>query len=465
MNWREEIKKYEKEMLEDLKGCIRIASVKDESTITNNAPFGKPCREVLDYMFALGQREGFQCEDVDGYAGVLSYGEQEETMGILGHLDIVPIGEDWTKDPLGCEIKDGVIYGRGVLDDKGPSIAAFYALKMLKDNHIPLSKQVKLIFGCDEESGMSCMNYYKEHAKIPDFGFVPDAQFPLIYAEKGQMRIEITANEKTVIQSMHAGERINIVIGKASATINNWQKEYAPMFQFYLDTQGLSGEIQHHQNQATLTIHGTFAHAAEPYLGNNAALHLFNFIGEVYQDTFAKNMYQILKDWKGTGLKIDADGIDMGPLTMNVGIVHIENDQETIILDVRYPKSTNQEKIQAGLDEMMNEYHQQYQIEIMKNSPVHYTDPNSKLVQTLASIYRNQTNDYDSPLLTIGGGTYARKFANFITFGPEFPKHMRPKNIMIGGPHQKDEGMLLEELFLATAIYAEAIEKLAGISK
>lgn len=123
-------------------------------------------------------------KDIDGYAGVIEYGEGEDTLGILGHLDIVPLGEDWTKDPLKVTVNDGYVFGRGVMDDKGPTLAAYYALKLVKELNIPLKKRVMLITGCDEESGMECMDYYVKYAEIPKMGFVPDSDFLLFMGKK-----------------------------------------------------------------------------------------------------------------------------------------------------------------------------------------------------------------------------------------------------------------------------------------
>ena len=149
------------------------------------APFGEGCRKALDYMLELGRKEGFEVKDYDGYAGVISYGEGTESVGVLAHLDIVPLGDGWTKDPYGGEIEQGYLFGRGALDDKGPAMAGFYALKMLKDKGIQLDRKIMLILGCNEETGMECMKYYTQHGEIPTMGFTPDADFPVIYGEKG----------------------------------------------------------------------------------------------------------------------------------------------------------------------------------------------------------------------------------------------------------------------------------------
>ena len=213
MNWNTEAKKYEAQFKKDLKELVAIPSLRDESTAKENAPFGEQCRKALDKMMEIGREAGFTVKDIDGYACTIEYGEGEESVGILAHLDIVPIGEDWTHDPLGCEEVDGIMYGRGTLDDKGPAVAGLTAMRMLKDNNVKLNKKIMLICGCDEESGMQCMDYYCKHAEVPTMSFTPDAEFPVIYGvgykRDGEGRIVV--NEKGIPE---AGE--TQVIGKVS---------------------------------------------------------------------------------------------------------------------------------------------------------------------------------------------------------------------------------------------------------
>lgn len=79
-------------------------------------------------------------------------------------------------------------------------MAAFYALKIVKDMQLPLSKRVRIIIGTDEESDWRCVDHYFKHEKMPDIGFAPDADFPIINAEKGiidaSLRIAQSASDK-----------------------------------------------------------------------------------------------------------------------------------------------------------------------------------------------------------------------------------------------------------------------------
>ena len=418
MDFNTEVLKYKDDFLKDLNTLVSYESVRDESTKAENAPFGKNCRDVLDAMLDMAKRDGFEAKDIDGYAGVVEYGQGEETFGVLGHLDIVPLGEGWTKDPLKVTLENGYIFGRGVMDDKGPALAGYYALKMIRDLNIPLKKRVMLITGCDEESGMECMNYYVDHAEVPQMGFVPDANFPVIYGEKGGLHVGLVSSDATVIKKFHAGSRPNIVIGKADVTVDVMSYQQEDLFKFYCATQGVKGSIKRSEDGVTLHIDGAFAHAAMPYNGVNAAVLLLNFIGEAYDDQLSKDLYFLLKDWMGKPVGIEKDGLYMSFLTMNTGIVNMENNETDILIDIRYPNDTNADEIMAKFDAACANLTSNIKAENRGDSKPLFVDPDSRLVKDLMSVYQKYTGDTFSCPITIGGGTYARKFENFVSYGP-----------------------------------------------
>lgn len=455
-------KENEKNYFEDLDALVQVESTRDLSTKKENAPFGDGPRKALDEMLKIAERDGFKTEDIDGYAGVISYGDQKETLGILGHLDIVPIGDDWTKEPLKVTISDGYAFGRGILDDKGPALAAYYALKLIKEQNIPLKKRIMLIVGCDEESGMDCMKYYKQHAEVPQMGFVPDADFPVIYGEKGGAHVSLHSNDHTVIKKLDAGTRPNIVIGKADCYVEEMSDLQKEQFEFYLKANDLQGSIKETEEGICLHIDGVFAHAAMPYLGVNAALHLLNFVGCAYNDQLAGDLYSLLKDWMGKPEHIEKDGAYMGFLTMNTGIVRISHDHSDVLIDIRYPNDTDAKKIMEGFDQACKDVRSNITATLDSDSDPLFVDPNSPLVTELMNVYRKYTNDTFSCAKTIGGGTYARMFDNFVSFGPEMPNEIKTTEQFVGGPHQRDEGVKIDDLMQAIAIYADAIIALAG---
>ncbi len=462
MDFLKYAKENEKEFFEDLDTLVRIESTRDLSTKEKNAPFGKGPRKALDAMLHMAERDGFRTEDVDGYAGIVTYGDQPETLGILGHLDIVPIGQDWTKEPLKVTLNDGYAFGRGVLDDKGPALAAYYALKIIKEHNVPLKKRIMLITGCDEESGMECMKYYKEHAEIPQMGFVPDANFPVIYGEKGGAHVSLHSSDHTVIKKLDAGERPNIVIGKADCYVETISEEQKKLFDFFCRTNDVKGTCEKTDEGICLHIDGTFAHAAMPYDGVNAALLLLNFVGSAYNDPLAADLYSMLKDWQGKPVHINKEGAYMGFLTMSTGIVRMSHEHTDILIDIRYPNDMDAKEIMEGFDQACAEKKSNIHATLDSNSAPLFVDPDSKLVTELMNVYRKHTKDDFSCAMTIGGGTYARIFDNFVSFGPELPNEEKTTDQFVGGPHQRDEGVKIDDLMQAIAIYADAIVALAG---
>ena len=446
------------QIVADLVGLVKIPSLSDPSSVTPKAPFGLALRQALDYALAMGQRDGFKTRDVDGYAGVIEFGEGDEIMGILGHLDVVPVGTGWSVDPFGGTIKEGFVMGRGAQDDKGPTIAGYAAMRLLKQMGITPKKRVFLILGTDEESGMACMKYYKKHGEIPHFGFVPDADFPVIYGEKGILNLRVSGNAPTQIVKLSAGERPNVVIGEAEVTLKGEPK--ADLFEFYLKAHHLSGHVVETDGHSTYALKGRYAHGSLPQEGINAAWHLMNFVGSAYQDETAYHVASLLEHYRGDALGIRVFGSHMGFLTMNLGIVRIENNHLELTLDIRYPQETNEQFILKQVAERFS-HTLGLSTDIIAHKGPLFVDPNSKLVSTLEKIYRTYSGDTQTKLLTMGGGTYARSFDNFVAFGAEFPLRQRPA--WVGQVHQADEGYEIEQLILATAIYAQAIYDLACV--
>ena len=461
MDFLKYAKEKQEDFLTDLNKLVEIESVRDLSTKKEKAPFGDNCRKVLDVMLDMARADGFSTKDIDGYAGVIEYGDNEETFGVLGHLDVVPLGEGWSKEPLKVTYNDGYVFGRGVMDDKGPALAGYYALKLIKELNIPLKKKVMLIMGCDEESGMECMKYYCKHAQIPDMGFVPDANFPCIYGEKGGLHIELSSHDKTVLKKMDAGQAPNIVIVKADAYVESMSEQQEALFRFYCQSNQIQGSVERNE-WVKIHIDGQSSHAAWPYKGNNAALHILNFIGTAYNDSLCKDYYSLLKDWMGQPVGIDMEGAYMSFLTMSTGFVNFDEKGSRVLIDIRYPNDTNGDEITKKFEKAVSLKTSNIKVTNKSDSKPLFVDPNSKLVTDLMDVYRKYTNDTFHGPMTIGGGTYARHFENFVSYGPEKPWEEIETAQIVGGCHQADEGMKLSSLIEAIAIYADAIVTLCS---
>ncbi len=452
INFLEEANKRKDDMLADIQTLCRIPSVLDKTTANEGQPFGIQCREVLEAMLAIAERDGYAYENVDGYAGHIDIGNKEETFGILGHLDVVPCNQTgWNTNPYDMTIKDGKIYGRGVSDDKGPLIAAYYAAKIIDELDIPLKMKIRVIFGCDEENGCGCMKYYFTKKPYPQMGFTPDADFPVVYGEKAMYHSEITGEiEKDNIICLFGGKTTNIVPETCEAYVTGHYKQYRDSFNQYLNQHHLTGTVEAEGNHTKLVLVGKSAHASLPHLGINATTYMCHYLATISNNKLVHFINDYLyNDHYGEKLGIKYDGL-MGPLTVNPGVTQYKDGYAKVILDMRVPHEVTPEFISDKLNNAikdfgLNETHQSIK--------ALYVDPNSDLIQSLHNAYVEFTGDHIHKPQAIGGGTYAKMMPNCVAFGPEFPG----RNNKI---HQNNEEMAIDDLMKATAIYAKTLYNL-----
>lgn len=449
IDFLEEVYKRKDEMLADIKRLCQIPSVLDENTANEGQPFGSACKEALDAMLEIGERDGFVCENVDGYAGHIDIGEQEETFGVLGHLDVVPCNESgWDTDPYMPVIKNGKIYGRGVADDKGPLIAGYYAAKIIHDLNLPVKMKTRIIFGCNEENGSKCMQYYFTKKPYPCMGFTPDAEFPVVYGEKAGVNFKIVGEvPKDNIIGIYAGTRANIVPEVCEAYLTGSYKQYKEDFLNYLSHYDLDGSIEEEGNHTKLFLIGKSAHASTPYEGINAATYMCHYLSTVSDNQLVQFVDQcFFEDHYGKKLNVDYTGM-MGPLTVNLGVLNYKDTHVSMIVDMRVPHEVTDDTLTRALHKHLEKYHLRETHQLGKAL---YIDPQSELIQKLHHAYVEFTGDQEHQPQAIGGGTYAKTMPQCVAFGIQFPG---TDNKI----HQNNEELSIDDLLKATAIYAKAI--------
>ena len=448
----EEANKRKEDIIADIERLCEIPSVLDEATSNEGQPFGKPCREALDLMLSIGERDGFRSVNVDGYAGHIDIGEDEETFGILGHLDVVPCNEHgWNTDPYHVTIKDGKLYGRGVADDKGPLIAGYYAAKIIHELNLPVKMKTRIIFGCNEENGSKCMQYYFTKQPYPKMGFTPDAEFPVVYGEKAGVNFQMKGEiEKDNIIGIYSGSRANIVPETCEAYISGHYKQYKEDFIHYLNQQGLQGSLEEEGNHTRLTLIGKSAHASTPDAGINAAVYMCHYLATISENQLVHFVYDCFyQDNYGKKLGIAFKGL-MGDLTVNLGVLNYKDGYASLVVDMRVPHEMTDEQLTMPIVQQLNKYGLEETHELGKAL---YIDPQSDLVQNLHSAYVEFTGDHIHQPQAIGGGTYAKSMPNCVAFGVEFPG---TDNKI----HQNNEEISIDDLLKATAIYAKALYNL-----
>jgi predicted dipeptidase len=422
---------------------VRIPSVCDEGG--GGYPFGEAVDQALRKALEIAGELGFRTRyGGGGYYGIAEIGEGEEMLGILGHLDVVPAGKltDWMRDPFDPAEKDGMIYGRGTQDDKGPIVASLFAVKALLDAGVKFNKRVRFIFGTDEETLWRCINRYKEKEETPTLGFSPDARFPLIYAEKGLLQLKLEGQNKTDIR-LSGGSAFNAVPDMIFYD-GVLQEELASK----LDEFGYAYELK----EDGIEIKGKAAHAMITEEGINAISRLcIGLLGIGIESKTINFIAQELgEDPYATRIFGDCNDEPSGKLKFNVGMINL-GEKEEISIDTRIPVTVSKEEIVKKLTITAAKYGLEYK-EFDWLAPL-YLPTNHPVIETLMKVYHQHSGDEVSEPIALGGATYARAFNNCVAFGPLFPGELLTE-------HEPNERAIVENLFRAMKIYAHAIYQL-----
>lgn len=457
--------------IKNLQNLIKIPSVHENSK-NPNTPFGQTTVKALNYVLQLGNNFGFETKNIDGYCGYIEFGKGTELIGIVGHLDVVPEGENWTYPPFEAQIANNKIYGRGAIDDKGPVMASLYAMKAVMDycieNNITINKRVRLILGLNEERDWKCIEYYKTHEEIPNIGFSPDADFPCIYAEKGLispfliMDYSTFKNKDIILSDIDCNNNPLNVVPKYCSCIISAKKniDINDVKSFIQDTSSkLSFKIDIeilNSNQLKIISHGVQSHAAHPDLGINAISHLLIVLDKLFKNydiiipLFDLFTQYIGLDFNGDKLNINVPD-ESGMLTLNVGNFYLNNDKLKLGFNLRVPINTTFDFIENRFTDICKQFNGIHCEFTGKKAPL-YISKDSYLVKTLCKIYNDVTNSNSEPI-AIGGATYARAFDNFVSFGANLPGQ---KDMC----HQTDEFISIDNLMTSYEIYCRAIYEL-----
>jgi succinyl-diaminopimelate desuccinylase len=461
LNWKEEVHIRKDLLLTDLVDLLKIPSVKDLSTSSEQAPMGEEIKKALDLMLEKAERDGFRTKNIDNIVGFAEMGPEdaEHYISLLCHLDVVPATGEWESAPFSPEIRNGKLYARGAIDDKGPTLAAYYALKILKENECNLKHRVRIIFGTDEESGMSCMKRYVQVEPEPLTGFAPDAEFPIIHAEKGQINAVLKWKNNaggSQLLSFSAGEKGNMVPDHAEALLLGVDCEtIKDEFASFANGEKLEYSSEVREDSILLTLKGKSAHGMEPFKGINAGFRLAQFLVNYVDNEYLQFITDILADdFYGEKLNIAFDDEITGPLTVNAGVLRFKTNEEAYItLNIRCPVETPYLRTIEKISETVQNYG--FEVEEVREKKPHHVDKNQPVIKVLQKAYEDETN-LPAGLLTTGGATYARFISNGVAFGALFPGKEYTA-------HQKDEYVDIDDLLKATTIYANAVYHLANL--
>ncbi|QXW97399.1 dipeptidase [Streptococcus rubneri] len=432
------------QFLTSLQTIISYPSVLNEGE--NGTPFGQAIQDVLEKTLEIAQEMGFQTYlDPEGYYGYAEIGQGEELLAVLCHLDVVPAGdlEDWQTPPFEATLKDGWLIGRGVQDDKGPSLAALYAVKSLLDQGLVFTKRIRFIFGTDEETLWRCMNRYNQLEEKADLGFAPDSSFPLTYAEKGLLQVKLHG-PGWEDRPLQAGRALNVVPDKATYKGERLE-ELLPVIE--------QSGVNYTEETGAVTVLGLSKHSKDAAEGVNAIVGLAESLSLIQPHPALLFIADAVgEDATGAALFGEIKDEPSGALSFNIATLSIDEEQSEIGIDIRIPVLADKDALVERLTEVAASYQLQYE-EFDYVAPL-YVPLDSPLVSTLMAVYQEETGD-QTPAMSSGGATFARTMENCVAYGALFPDALQTE-------HQANERAKLDDLYRAMEIYAETIRRLAG---
>ena len=478
MEYLELIENSRDDMIKMLRELLAIRSVEEPEA--GEMPFGKGVHDAFLYMLDKAKNDGFGIENIENHGGHVEFGgyildeegdvayTSEEVFGILGHLDVVPEGNDWEFSPYGAEMSEGKVYGRGAIDNKGPVVASYFAMKALKESGFIPEKKVRLILGLDEETNWKGMDKYLQKVKAPSIGFTPDAQFPVIHGEKGILVFELAKKiskgmtKGLELRSFKGGSAANMVADFARVVVRDDKEKtyekikekaekYRKKHQRKVNVKGIGKSLE-------ITAKGISSHGAQPESGLNAISVMMDFLGKL---SFANDDINDFVSFYNEHIGFELNGASMGcglsdeasgNLIFNTGMIDMDPEAGIITVNIRYPVTMNEDVVYDAMMPVVNKYN--LGVVKAKSQPPIYFPKDAPVVSTLMDIYRRHTGDNESEAIVIGGGTYARAAENLVAFGGLFPGQED-----MG--HKKNEYIEIGKMVLMSKIYAEAIYELS----
>ncbi len=448
------------EMISVLRTIVQIPSVQGEPL--QGMPFGEEPVKALTAMLQLCKAMGLHPRNVDNYVGTVDFHPTTPPeLGILCHLDVVPEGSGWSVPPYDITVKDGKLIGRGAIDDKGPCIAALYAMRAIKELKIPLQKGVRLILGTNEENGSCDLAYYRMKEELPPLLFTPDGSYPVINCEKGMLRIglaskimpvKLTDNsqDNVIIHSISGGNTINAVPEYAECSVSGLSADEIMNAAAAIDTD-VTFEVYNKYKIVQIIAKGKSAHASTPEQGHNAITALIALLSKItrnYPKISALSTLYPCGETDGKSLGF-ANPVDF---TAVLSVISFDGNMLDTKSDIRFPNGIYADNVIDTLIDTATE--NGLKLSVLFSTEPHYVPEDSEFIQTLLSVYEDFTGE-KGQCVSIGGGTYVHGIPNGVAFGAEFPNDQN--NI-----HGADEFITIDSLLLNTKIYAEAILRICG---
>ena len=464
--------RYQDDILRDLRQLVAIQSVAVPDCSIEGYPFGTKSAEAIAFIIHRANEMGFATENCGNYACHAQLGHHaqsressdgvgdEDYAAVLCHVDVVPAGDGWQTDPFTLTEKDGVLYGRGVADDKGAAIIALWCLKAMKDNHVPMRRPIRCVFGGGEEIGMDDMGAYFAKHPLPTFGFTPDADYPACHCEKGILHLKLSGKTSPEVREMKGGSAINCVADRCTAVIS-CDETAAKKIHSIINGSDAQDELSPAPGGYAFTVKGMSAHAMCPENGVNAICRLLCAASSIglWEDGSTERFFaeKLCADTTGQAIGVVCSDEMSGDMTVNVGLIETSNGQTSLSVDIRYPATLDSAPI---IRQITGEAAKcGVKVDILNDNKPLYVPEDHPLIQTLGECYTEVTGQAMKPV-AMGGGTYARTLqGRGVAFGPVF-SNAKPCNL-----HMPDENLSLKEFMLHAEICYRAMCRLAVLDK
>ena len=444
---------HRRELVESIGELVEIPSVRGEAE--DGKPYGEMPFAALKKALEIADGLGFKTKNYDGYVGTVDFNENETNLNIFAHLDVVAAGDGWHTQPYEMTEKDGVLYGRGVSDDKGPAMAALYAMKAIRDSGIKLSKNVRLVLGTDEECGSSDLKYYFSKEKAAPWSFTPDANFPVTNGEKGRFSKnfcgEYSDNSPACyVEKIYGGEVGNAVPSACEAVVRGLSDDEIKLC---ADEISRKTKAVFEIDGGKIICRGTSAHASLPFMGNNPITAMLALLCALPLDECeSTEKIQSLVglfphgDWLGKAFGVEMSD-KLGELTLTLDIIRLENGKVSGFFDARTPMCADKENCADKIESALN--NSGFALENNDIIPAHYVDESSDFIQILLRNYELFTGEKGG-CISMGGGTYVHNVEGGVAFGAI-------KKGVNTNMHGADEFMPVDDLITAAKIYAGVI--------
>lgn len=457
---KEFINENKENILRDIKRLVDQKSV--AGTPVKGAPNGEDVKKAELIALDILKSVGMQTTDLDGYIGFGHIGATDRFLAIIAHVDVVPQGGGWETDPFDCVERDGYLVGRGVVDDKGAMIISAYAVKYLIENNISLNYGLRVIVGIDEETGMSDVEYYKAHEKMPVFTFTPDAGFPVGHGEKGIYSADLVSLEikNGNIVELRGGVASNVVADYTYATLKN--ADYDELLSVASNQPWIT--VSREGEKVRVEARGKAGHAGEPHEAVNSNLLIMRFLLEANalcddERAAAEFVVAATDNYDGDVFGIACADEIFSPLSIIGGLLSLERGRLCLNVNCRYPTAISAGELEQKIKSAAEGYG--FAVKNMTNSEPFYLDPkDNAAVGLMCEIYNEVTKSDEKPIV-MSGGTYARHIENAVSYGIEYPDAEDPD--WVGGCHMKNEGLKISRALESCEIFINTLIKLQDV--